>query len=302
MINQKQAWTDALGHPSVHAKATPVRLLKVYDFPDYTLEVYSQRLEDGTLGRVMMAFPKNASHPIPAVAIPFYYPEAMLGFDPATGETLPYFAGIEMMLHLVRRGYIAACTDAYHLTYVPSEKSRDDFTRWQDAALALHAQHPDWSGMGKLVSDTLRLVDALAEDPRTDTSRIGIAGHSLGGKMAFYAGCLDERIKVILASDFGFGWEQSNWDDPWYWNGRVEALSAEGLDHTGLLSLAAPKPFCLLAGEYDDATSGAMMRKATGYPACPDTLKLIHHGKGHRPPADALEEGYGFLDRFLQNA
>ena len=139
-----------------------------------------------------------------------------------------------MMLHLVKRGYIAACADAYHLTYADSTKARDDFTRWRDAAGKLHADHPHWSGMGKLISDTRRMIDGLCEDSRVDSARVGIAGHSLGGKMAFYTGCLDERVKVILASDFGFGWEQSNWDEPWYWNGRVKELEALGLDASGL--------------------------------------------------------------------
>ncbi len=301
MNSYKQAWLDALGEPSVPVDNGPLCLLASYEYETFTLELYRQPLENGTWQRVMMAFPRNVSFPAPAVVTPFYYPEAMLGFDPATGEKLEFFAGIEMMLHLVHRGYITACADSYHLSYLPGEKSRDDFSRWKDAAQALYRDHPRWSGMGKLVSDTRRLVDAVAADPRTDESRIGIAGHSLGGKMAFYAGCLDDRIKVILSSDFGFGWAQSNWNDPWYWNGGVEALIAMGLDHTGLLSLAASKPFCLLAGEYDDETSGVLMRKAAGYQACPDALRLIHHARGHRPPMDALEEGYAFLNRVLQN-
>ena len=147
----------------------------------------------------------------------------------------------------------------------------------RDAAGKLHADHPRWSGMGKLISDTRRMIDGLCEDARVDSARVGIAGHSLGGKMAFYTGCLDERVKVILASDFGFGWEQSNWDEPWYWNGRVKELEALGLDHTVLLELAAPKPFCLLAGEYDDASSGERMGRTLGYASDPAHLKLVHH-------------------------
>ena len=44
--------------------------------------------------------------------------------------------------------------------------------------------------------------------------------------MAFYTGCLDERFKVILASDFGIGWDQTNWKDLWYWGSRVDELKA----------------------------------------------------------------------------
>ncbi|MBQ8324987.1 MAG: dienelactone hydrolase family protein [Clostridia bacterium] len=296
----KRNWLDALGLPAVRKTAGDAALTAACDFPDYTLEEYRQPLADGTFQRVMMSVPKNVTFPAPAVAAPFYHPEGMLGFDPKTGEELPFFKGIEMMVHLAKRGYIALCGEAYHLTYLQSDKGRDDFTRWKDAAAALKRDHPDLTGMGKLTSDTMRLVDLLASDPRVDAHRMGIAGHSLGGKMAFYAGCLDERVKVILASDFGFGWEQSNWDDPWYWDGRTKALAENGMDHTALLSVCSPKPFCLLAGEYDDASSGERMHKAKGYQATPEHLLLVHHGKGHRPPADALEAGYDFLDRYLK--
>ena len=300
MKSLRKQWQDALGAPGALCENAPATLICTYDRPKYTLELYRQPLENGTAQRVMLAIPKNVCFPAPAVLTPFYFPEAMLGYDPATEETLPCFAGIEMMVHLAERGYIAACADAYHLTCHHSEKSRDDFTRWRDAAAELYRQHPRWSGMGKLVSDTVKMLDLVSADPRVDTERIGIAGHSLGGKMAFYTGCLDERIKAMVVSDFGFGWEQSNWDDPWYWNGRVDTLQKLGLHHTNLLSLAAPKPFCLLAGEYDDASSGEMMGRAAGYEECPQGLKLVHHGKGHRPPADALEEGYAFLDAYLK--
>lgn len=296
----KRNWLEALGLPAIRESAGEAVLLSAYDFPEYALEEYRQPLAYGTFQRVMMAIPKNASFPLPAVATPFYHPEGMLGFDPKTGEELPFFRGIEMMVHLAKRGYIALCGEAYHLTYPKSDKGRDDFTRWRDAAAALKQDHPALTGMGKLTSDTMRLVDLLAADPRVDADRIGIAGHSLGGKMAFYAGCLDPRVKAILASDFGFGWEQSNWDDPWYWDGKTAKLWEQGMDHTALLSSCAPKPFCLLAGEYDDASSGERMKKAKGYEAHPEHLLLVHHGKGHRPTAEALAAGYDFLDQYLK--
>lgn len=296
----KQKWLDALGLPVIRETAGEAELLTTYDYSEYTLEVYRQPLADGTFQRVMAAFPKNVAFPAPAVAVPFYHPEGMLGFDPATGDALPFFKGIEMMVHLAKRGYVSVCGDAYHLTYLQSEKGRDDFTRWKDAAAALHRDRPELTGMGKLVSDTRRLLDLLEADPRVDASLMGIAGHSLGGKMAFYAGCLDDRVKAILASDFGFGWEQSNWDDPWYWDGKTPSLAEQGMDHTALLSACAPKPFCLLAGEYDDASSGERMQKAQGYETHPERLLLIHHGKGHRPPTEALEAGYDFLDQYLK--
>ena len=154
--------------------------------------------------------------------------------------------------------------------------------------------------MGKLVADTRLLVDALEQDERIDASRIGIAGHSLGGKMAFYTGCIDPRIKVILASDFGFLWHQTNWEKNWYFGDKVEALKAAGLSNVDLLSYSKGKPFFLIAGDADTDESLEAMKKASGYDNCPERLGFLNHASGHRPPQYALDEGYEFLEKYLK--
>lgn len=290
-------WEDALGVPASPLPThTPV-LHARYDCGGYTAELYSC---GAARERILLTVPKVLDAPAPAVVVPFYFPEAMLGFDPASGEELDAYGHVDIMHHLSERGYVTVSADAYHLTYTDSLKGRYDFSRWQDAADALLSDHPTWSGMGKLVCDTRRLVDLLCTDPRVDGERIGIAGHSLGGKMAFYTGCLDPRIRAILASDFGFLWYQSNWDADWYWGKRLPAMIARGMDHTALLSAAA-KPFCLLAGAYDNGESYQAMCRAAGYGASDPRLGFLHHATGHRPPRAALEKGYDFLDEFLKN-
>ncbi|MBE6613850.1 MAG: hypothetical protein E7631_00915 [Ruminococcaceae bacterium] len=296
----KNDWLRQIGSPEQYDFSPSFVLTDTFDLPEARGEVYRQANGPRTWQRVMMLFPKNEGKPFPGVVVPFYYPEAMLGMDPFTGESLPRFQGIEMMLHLVRRGYAVISADAYHLTYISSPRDRNDFRRWHDAAEALMQDQPGWTGIGKLTADTMLLVDVLAADPRVDESRIGIAGHSLGGKMAFYTGCIDERIRVILASDFGIGWEQTNWQDLWYWGEKAGQMQLKGMDHASLLAAAAPKPMMLLAGQYDDMTSWDMMQRAAGYEEHADHLAICHHASGHRPPPEALEAGYAFLDRFLQ--
>ena len=157
---------------------------------------------------------------------------------------------------------------------------------------------PQWCGVGKLVADTELLVDILEDDPRVDSERIGIAGHSLGGKTAFYTGCVDPRIKAILASDFGLLWEQTNWEKPWYWGGRLEELEAAGACNTDLWEYSGFKPFFLIAGDADNNDSYEAL-SAVMPPDC-STLFFLNHATGHRPPMYALEEGYAFLEKYLK--
>ena len=298
-MKQLEDWLSALGTPSGEHPSGEAVLTSRFEGEDFSAEWYDQACGGALPQRVLMLFPKGGTFPAPAVAVPFYYPEAMLGYDPATGEELSRFAGIEMMLHLVRRGYVVASADAYHLTYTESEKARGDFSRWQDAADALHSDHPQYLGMGKLVDDTRLVIDLMAADARVASDRIGIAGHSLGGKMAFYTGCLDPRVRAILASDFGIGWHATNWNADWYFGKALDGMIAEGYDHADLLALGG-KPFCLIAGQYDTDESYAIMRRAEGYTEGDGRLLFINHATGHRPPPWALAVGYDFLDAWLK--
>ena len=295
----QEKWIRALGKTSDGLKYGKATLTHKGSFDEFDYEIYSQENGKGKSQRVVMLFPKGIKTPAPVVIVPFYYPERMIGFNLVGDEPVNVCVDAEMMLQLVRRGYITVSAESYHLSYIESEKGRDDFTRWQDAADALRADHPEYQGIGKLVDDTRLLIDLVCTDARADKDRIGIAGHSLGGKMAFYTGCLDDRIKAILASDFGIGWDQTNWRDDWYWGSEVDRLIANGMDHTELLSAAAPKPFCLIAGEFDNGESYRMMLAAKGYLENDGRLKFINHATGHHPPLWALNEGYDFLGKFI---
>ena len=293
-------WLKRLQVPDSYRFRKTIEPVRKYGFEKFDAELYLQANGPGTFQRVLKVFPKTCSAPLPAVAVPFYRPEGMIGFELDTGEVLPKYAGITMMADLAQRGFIAASADAYHLTYVDSDLDRDDFFRWKLAGEALTGDYPEWCGMGKLLADTRLLTDTLASDPRVDPGRIGIAGHSLGGKMAFYAGCLDPRIKAVLASDFGIGWDQTNWNNVWYWGDRVKEMKKAGLEHSQLLSMSGGKPFFLLAGQYDNEESRKIMLRAKGYESHPEDLGFLNHASGHRPPPDALAAGYAFLERHLK--
>ena len=301
MNNIRQQWLDALGKPEYDIPSLPPVLIARYEEAEFTAELYRQENGGEKSQRLLMAFPKNAAFPCPAVAVPFYLAEHMLGYDPGSTTVYPRYQRAPIMLQLLRRGYAVASADAYHLSYYQSDREPMDFTRWSEAAAALRQDHPRWSGVGKLVSDTKLMIDALANDPRVDETRLGIAGFSLGGKMAFYTGCLDDRIRAILAVDFGLGWDQTNWRDPWYWGDQVDRLIAAGMDHIQLLGSAAPKPLFILGGAYDTEESGEMLKRTPGYPPEEERLKYLRYGTDHFPTQDALDKGYEFLDQWVKN-
>ena len=299
-----EEWKMLIGSPSNYNFEKSFQLIKKYELDEINCEVYLQAngvtsKGETTFQKVIMSFPKKIEGRLPAVVVPFYYPEAMLGFDPETNEKLERFKDYPFAFELAKRGYITISAQAYHLTYIKSNLRIDDFQRWKYAADALNSEHPNWSGVGKLIFDTRLLIDALESDMRVNPDKLGIIGHSLGGKMAFYTGCLDERIKVIVASDFGIKWEQTNWEDSWYWGEKLKSIIEKGITHKGLLA-AVRKPFCLIAGQFDNEESRELMYSVEEYKDLPDHLLFIHHGTGHKPISYAKEAGYAYLDYWLK--
>ena len=293
-----------LAEPANYAFENSTELVGVYAYKDFNAEVLIQNNGPGTIQKVIKVIPKDiGNRKCPAVVVPYYFPEAMLGTDLSTGVEISGYEEVEMMLHLVKRGFICISAESYHLTYCrESVRARDDFSRWKEASGALLRDYPQWCGIGKMVADTRLLIDLLESDSRVKKNRIGIAGHSLGGKIAFYTGCLDSRIKVILASDFGLLWTQSNWESQWYWGTKLEDLETRGFENVDLWEFSGFRPFCLIAGESDNDESyrslSDRIRKTGG--SAFRNLQFVNHATGHRPPWHVLEQGYVFLEKYLK--
>lgn len=308
---EQNAWLCAIGNPNKYFFNRKLEKVREISHPLFNGELYLQACGPNSFQKLLKLFPKKKSGQMPAVAVPFYHPDGMVGFDLETEIPLQKYQGVSMALDLVGRGFITAVADAYpyHFPDDAPELNRLEFHcdfswyqdpwKWKTAAEKLRREQPEWTGIGKLVFDTKLLLDALSEDTRVDSARIGIAGHSLGGKMAFYTGCLDERVKAILASDFGIGWNQTNWNDIWYWGEKATEMKKAGFEHSQLLALSGAKPFMLLAGQYDNEESGEIMRQAKGYQESSGKLVFLNHASGHRPPPAALEAGYRFLERWI---
>ena len=300
----KRRWEFWMGPPEGYVFEKEYKLVKKYSYTSYNAELYLQRNgpEEWQWQRVIKVFPKKIDRPLAAVGIPYYHIEGMLGHElDDESAVLDKYVEVAQAAQLAKRGYMAIACDLSHQNYVKYDKPlpRDHWCRFHDMAYKLAEDWPMWNSHSHRVFVTRLMFDLLEDDPRVDKSRIGITGHSLGGQTCYHAGCLDPRVKAIMASDFAFNFDQSCWNVLHYWAGKLPAVRADGLENHTMLTLSGGKPFCLLAGYYDDARSYTDMIKAKGYKSCPGNLLFIHHAAGHRAPQWALEEGYAFLDRQL---
>jgi hypothetical protein len=263
----------------------------------------------------------------PAAVVPFYHPDESSGLDlrsripsaPARNNPdapLSDDATIAYGRHLVDRGYVVACVEAYPFNQQEPDEMAElqqpatatavkasTHPDWQVATDKLLRENPDWTGMGKLTQDVRLATDLLLQQPAVDRSRVLCIGHSLGGKMAFYAGCLDKRISAVIASDFGIAFASTNWEADWYLGPppfRNQGTHAQlNLNHHHLLALMAPRPFLLIGGQYDDEKAWQYLEGARpAYNVCgagPLALCYHNHATGHRPPASANQIAYEWL-------
>ncbi len=117
----------------------------------------------------------------------------------------------------------------------------------------------------------------LANRPEVDPQRIGIVGHSYGGKWSMFAACLFEKFAAVAVSDPGIVLDSRpkpnpsvNYWEPWYlgWHprpwrkrgvptdenparGLYPRLVEQGRDLHELHALLAPRPFLLSGGSED---------------------------------------------------
>jgi hypothetical protein len=166
---------------------------------------------------------------------------------------------------------------------------------------------------------------ALAKRPEVDPSRIGITGHSFGGKWSMFASCLDDQFAAAAWSDPGIVFQQErpniNYWEPWYlgyhpkpWRNRglVTAdnpakgayweMIRQGHDLHELHALMAPRPFLVSGGSEDPESRWQPL----GY--CIEINRMLGYenrvGMTNRPehsPNEASNEViYQFFEHFLK--
>ncbi len=289
----RKKWEKMLGSPAIDPPDPKVMTAQTYQDDNHTGKLLYLQVEPEFWEKIYIMMPSNpVRRPTPAVIVPYYDVDVPAGKN--MGGRIYRPMGIRSFAyHMIQQGYIAVAVRWFGESYGES---------YDEAVANLRLKHPDLTGLGKWVWDVRRIVDYLQTLPEVDHDKIGIIGHSLGGKMALYAAAFDGRIQCAVASEPGVGFQFSNYDDYWYFGEFLNALSPTTNQHE-LLGLIAPRPFLLIGGDtYDTDESWYYInaaREVYSLYDVPHHIGFYNHGSGHAPTPEAIRMAINWIRHFL---
>jgi pimeloyl-ACP methyl ester carboxylesterase len=290
----RSKWEQILQIPKFPEGPPSARLVQHVQQRNFEGELFEVEFEPGSTEKVYVLRPRNAGGgPLPVLIVPFYdidtpAAEDLGGRNFTPGRNVNAFA-----YTAAQHGYLAVAVRWFGESYGES---------YSEAVANLVLRHPGATGLGKWVADARRVVDFIGTLPDADSARIGIMGHSLGGKMALYAAAMDPRIRTVVSSELGVGFRMSNYEDYWYLGDAIAKVPA-GTDQHELIGLVAPRPFLLIGGdEFDKAESWHYINSAREVYQVydvPQNIGYFNHHSGHTPTPDAVAAAFAWLDHFL---
>jgi hypothetical protein len=259
------------------------------------LEVAPSQLQEGWLLK------PEGPGPFPAVLVVYYDPETSVGLNPR--QSLRDFA-----LQLTRRGFVTLSIGT-----PGGEARRPDLGEARCQPLSYHAY---------VAANCWRI---LARLPEVDDTRIGVTGHSYGGKWAMFAAALWDRFAAVAVSDPGIVFDESrpnvNYWEPWYLGleqgttrqpglptaenprtGAYRRMIQEDHDLHEIHALIAPRPFLVSGGSEDPPERWRALQPTV----LVNRLLNRSHRVGmtnrekHDPTAESNEQLYTFFEVFLQ--
>ncbi|RCS60067.1 acetylxylan esterase [Microbacterium sp. JB110] len=221
------------------------------------------------------------TRPAPIVVIPFYDVESLLGEpSPRYPPDRPGPARDHAVRFAARGLGVLAVPWWAELGAREHDGGTGLDARYGPPAKDHAARFPDVTGLGRSFADLSLAVDALTEMPEADAGRIGVFGHSLGGKLAMLLGALDPRIRAVVAHEPGLGFAHSNWDAPWYLGDRIP----DDRDLDELAGLVAPRPFLYAGGGSSDGWHNADLAAQTAAHWPDGGFDSLMHSNGHPVP------------------
>jgi formylglycine-generating enzyme required for sulfatase activity/pimeloyl-ACP methyl ester carboxylesterase len=290
----REKWSRILGKPSGLTAAKPkTRLLRTVEESFYTGQLMELQTEPDRWEKIYLMIPaKPVRRPMPVVIVPYYDIDTPAGKN-LGGHVFDTSYVRQFGRRMAERGFAVLSIRWWGESY------GEDYA---ESVSNLYERHPEWTGLGKWVFDSQRALDYLETVDGIDMTRVGMIGHSLGGKMTLYAAAMDPRVAVAVSSEPGIGLDFSNYDDYWYLS--KEAIeNSRPFDQHELLALVAPRPFLLIGGESSDTDKSWRYINAAKavyqIHGMPKQIGYYNHRQGHTPTIEALELSLEWLDHFL---
>lgn len=240
----------------------------------------------------------------PAVLTVYYEPETAAGM----GRENRDFA-----YQLAKRGFVTLSIGTSE-----TSASKDYSLYWPDI------DHATVQPLSMLACAAANAWYVLASRPEVDSARIGVTGHSYGGKWSLFASCLFDRFACAVWSDPGIVFDTRpsvNYWEPWYlgyhpkpWRergvptaanparGLYPKLLAEGRDLHELHALMAPRPFLVSGGSEDPPHRWKALNHSLAVNrllGCENRVAM-HNRPDHSPNVESNEVIYAFFEHFLQ--
>jgi hypothetical protein len=285
------AWTAAMGEWPPLLDSPDLKVLRSEPRENFTQSRVEIRFAANLTGEGWLLAPPGKG-PFPAVLVPFYEPETSIGIK---GERRDF------ALQLVRHGFVALAIG-----------SPGGDARLPELA---GAKCQPLSFLAYIAANCHR---ALAHRPEIDPKRIGVVGHSYGGKWALFASALYEPFAAAVWSDPGIVWDEArpnvNYWDEWYLGrepglnrsrtvlprtGAYRTLVESGRDLTDLHALLAPRPFLVSGGSEDTPERWPALNRAIEVNRL---LGFSHRvGMTNRPNHDPTDESNAILVAFFEH-
>ena len=298
----RKSWQDAMGPwPPLLGKP---KLEYVSEEQRANVRQHAVRVQTAPARMVEDAFllVPEGKGPFPAVVVVYY--EAKTGVGQGKAQ-LRDFAWA-----LAGRGYVTLSLGGDPNAYYPTKEM------CKIQPLSFHAY------------EAANCRDLLASLPAVDPARIGIVGHSYGGKWAMFAACLYDGFACAAWSDPGIVFDEKrpnvNYWEPWYLGfdpasskqrergipneknprtGPYKAMMEAGRDLHELHALMAPRPFLVSGGAEDPPERWKALNHAVAVNRLlghTDRVFMTNRPK-HDPTEESNEQLYRFFDYFLKH-
>ena len=283
-------WPEVIEKPRMRVLET----VHVEDFTRYKVQI--EFTKDRLAGDHYLLVP-DGKGPFPAVVVVFYDGATSAGMK---GKPDTKAFGYD----LTKRGFVTLCVGG-----------------------SLGPRPKDLQPLSHMAYAAANCYQLLANRPDVDASRIGIVGHSFGGKWAMFASCLCDKFACAVWCDPGIVWNEkdpnANYWEPWYLGfdptlekqrkegipnddrprtGAYKKLVEEGHDLHELHALMAPRPFLVSGGAQDRPEHWIALNRTIAlnrFLGFEDRVGMTIR-RGHTPTPESDAQMYAFFEHFLK--